>query len=208
MSRLKSWRNARNLLAKLFKSKLSWLLLIGSLLIVYRFYLEYKVILHDPQASSSTLPDSWTQAQTADCAVVLTGGAGRVREGFDMLAQKNVKKLIISGVFTNARLREILPLWPLYGALSEDDVVLEKRSETTYGNAQQSLALVEALKCRDILLITSKLHMYRAYRTFRATFPENIYIQRHSVVSVRYKTSVGENLIEATKSLFYSLWAY
>jgi uncharacterized SAM-binding protein YcdF (DUF218 family) len=172
-----------------------------ALALSYRFYAEYKNILQEPV-------QSWMQNQTADCAVVLTGGAGRVREGFDLLSRQNVKKLIISGVYSNARLREIFPLWPLYGNLNENDVVLEKRSETTYGNAQQSLAIVEALKCRDVLLVTSRLHMHRAYQTFRSAYPENIYLQKHSVVSGRYETSVWENSVEATKSLFYSLWAY
>ncbi len=140
--------------------------------------------------------------------MVLTGGAGRVREGFDLLANHAVKKLIISGVYNFAQLHELMPMWPLYGNLNENDVVLEKRSETTFGNAQQSLAIVEALKCRDVILVTSRIHMYRSYRTFRAAFPENIYLQAHSVVSGHYETLVWENAIEALKSLFYSLWAY
>ncbi|MGZ3786730.1 MAG: YdcF family protein [Bdellovibrio sp.] len=151
---------------------------------------------------------SWQKTITADCAVVLTGGPGRVREGFDLLANKSVKKLVISGVYSNARLREIMPAWSFYGSLNENDVVLDRRSETTFGNAQQSLPIVEALNCRDILLVTSRTHMYRAYRTFRATYPENIYIQKHSIIGGRYETSVWETSFEAIKSLFYSFWAY
>ncbi len=151
---------------------------------------------------------SWSKDQAADCAVVLTGGPGRVREGFDLLANQKIKKLIISGVHSNVQLHELMPLWPVYGALNENDIVLEKRSETTFGNAQQSLAIVEALKCRDILLVTSRLHMHRSYQTFRVTFPDGIYIHPHSVVSGRYETSVLETLNEALKSLFYALWAY
>lgn len=151
---------------------------------------------------------SWARTPTADCAVVLTGGAGRVREGFDLLANQNVKRLIISGVYSNARLREIMPVWSFYGSLSENDVVLDRRSETTYGNAQQSLPIVEALKCRDILLVTSRLHMRRSYKTFRSAFPENIYIQKHAIIGGRYESSGWELGFEALKSLFYSLWAY
>lgn len=151
---------------------------------------------------------SWIKNQTCDCAIVLTGGAGRVREGFDLLSNQAVKKLIISGVHSNVQLRDLMPLWPFYGNINENDVVLEKRSETTYGNAQQSLPIVEALKCRDVLLVTSRIHMHRAYASFRATFPESVYIHPYSVVSGRYETSVWENSLEALKSLFYSIWAY
>lgn len=151
---------------------------------------------------------SWTEAHTADCAVVLTGGAGRVREGFDLLANQNIKKLIISGVNPNSRLREIMPAWSFYGNLREDDVVLERHSQTTYGNAQQSLSIVEALRCRDIILVTSRLHMHRSFKTFRGTYPENIAIIKHAIVSGRYEVGFGEASFEALKSLFYSLWAY
>lgn len=162
---------------------------------------EYKTVNKEPSTA-------WSQTPNADCGIVLTGSSGRVREGFDLLANQNIRKLIISGVFQNARLREILPAWTFYGTLNENDVILERHSETTYGNAQQSLTIVEALHCRDVVLITSQLHMYRSYRTFRSAFPENIEIRKHSVVSGRYQIAFWEILIEAGKSLFYSLWAY
>ncbi|MGZ6469820.1 MAG: YdcF family protein [Bdellovibrio sp.] len=169
--------------------------------VIYRYYDEYQKV------QSETVV-SWQKTLTADCAVVLTGGPGRVREGFDLLANQKIKKLVISGVYSNARMREIMPVWSFYGNLSENDVVLDRRSETTFGNAQQSLPIVEALKCRDILLITSRLHMYRAYNTFRETYPENIYIRKYSIIGGRYESSILEKGFEALKSLFYSLWAY
>jgi uncharacterized SAM-binding protein YcdF (DUF218 family) len=171
------------------------------LAVVFRFISEYRAVVHEPVLG-------WERTQTADCAVVLTGGSGRVREGFDLLSNQLVKKLIISGVNPNSRLREIMPVWSFYGNIHEEDVVLERRSETTYGNAQQSLSIIEALRCRDVILVTSRLHMHRAYRTFRGSYPENIQIYRHAVVSGRFEVGVAESLFEAMKSLFYSLWAY
>lgn len=185
----------------IFRKRTFWALLILALAVVFRFSSEYRDVIDEPVVN-------WTRSQTADCAVVLTGGAGRVREGFDLLSNQNVKKLIISGVNPNSRLREIMPVWGFYGNLKEDDVVLERRSETTYGNAQQSLSIVEALRCRDIILVTSRLHMHRSFKTFRGAFPENIEILKHSVVAGRYEVGFVEASFEALKSLFYSLWAY
>ncbi|WII70829.1 YdcF family protein [Bdellovibrio sp. 22V] len=185
----------------LLRSRSFWVLLLFSGVVIFRYYGEFQKVQNESV-------QSWMKTPSADCAVVLTGGAGRVREGFDLLANQNVKKLVISGVYSNARLREIMPVWSFYGNLSENDVVLDRRSETTYGNAQQSLPIVEALKCRDILLVTSRLHMYRSYRTFRAAFPENIYIKKHAMIGGRYEASVWETGFEALKSFFYSLWAY
>jgi len=188
-------------IAKWLRSKLFWISLAVASFVGYRFYVEYLRVAATPLIS-------WQKQSRADCAVVLTGGSGRVREGFDLLTNKQVKKLIISGVYQNARLREIMPLWAMYGNLSEVDVVLEKRSETTFGNAQQSLPIVEALRCRDILLVTSRVHMHRAHATFKATFPSNIYIYPHAVVGGRYQPSVWEVALETMKSLFYTVWAF
>lgn len=151
---------------------------------------------------------SWKQDQTGDCAVVLTGGPGRVRGGLDLLAQGAVKKLIISGVHPQVRLREIFPVWPYYGDLREEDVILERRSRTTYGNAQQTLPLVEAFGCHDVVLVTSRIHMRRAYKTFRALFPADIRLIPRATLSGSYEPPLPELALETLKSLFYMLWAY
>lgn len=177
--------------------------IIFSFLIVFGWYFSnhIKLILSEPASS-------WLENHSADCAVVLTGGAYRVQEGFDLLSQKQVKKLIISGVNPKASLREIFPQWPYYGSLNEADVVLEKQSMTTYGNAQQSLQLIEALNCRNIVLVTSRLHMYRSFKTFRAILPENIQIYKRAVVSGHYEPLLIDTVVEGLKSVFYSMWTY
>ena len=185
---------------------MSWSLRIGSLVFIlvfaFWFYSEWKRI-------SSQRPTSWVEDHVADCGVVLTGGPGRVREGFDLLAQGQIKKLIISGVHPAAELREIFPEFPFYSAdISESDIILEKRSGTTYGNAQQSLVLVEALRCRDVVLVTSYLHMYRAHKTFRGVFPEKFVFYNRSIVSGSLNASFFDLFNESLKSLFYSIWAY
>lgn len=156
----------------------------------------------------SQLPTAWLVDHTADCAIVLTGAAGRVREGFDLLSQGNIKKLILSGVFPYSKLRDIFPQWPYYGNINEADVILEKRSSTTYGNAQQTLPLIEALRCRDLVLITDRIHMYRALRTFRAIYPPDIPIYDRATIRGTYESEWSKTLAEALKSLFYSIWAY
>lgn len=151
---------------------------------------------------------AWKTDHSADCAVVLTGSHGRVREGFDLLAQRMIKKLIISGVHPQAGLRDIFPEWPFYGNLDLGDVVLERRSTTTYGNIQQSIPLIEALRCRNMIIITSHLHMYRARRTFQAELPALFPIYSRATVSGGITPDFFEILVESSKSLFYSTWAY
>ncbi|MES3037920.1 MAG: YdcF family protein [Bdellovibrionota bacterium] len=174
---------------------------VGSFALGVFFYHEYSII--DRAVRGFNYYD-----HSADCAVVLTGGPTRVREGFDLLSAGKVKKLIISGVHQDVALRDLLPLWPVYGNLNEDDVFLEKRAETTFGNAQQSLPLVEALRCREILLVTSILHMPRAYATFRSSYPDTIDIVPHPVMGQRRYPGWTEVGIESIKSMFYTMFFY
>jgi len=153
-------------------------------------------------------PNSWREDVAADCAVVLTGGPGRVREGLDLLYRGSVKKLIISGVHPKVGLRDIVPLWSIYSGLKEEDVVLERRSGTTYGNALQSLPLIEALHCNNVALVTSHLHMYRSIRTFQSLFPPDFVIYPYAIVGGSLRPSTWDGMAETVKSLFYSLWVY
>ena len=151
---------------------------------------------------------AWDEDYKADCAVVLTGGAGRVREGFDLLSRGSIRKLIISGVHSKVSLRDIFPQWPFYGNLKKEDVILEKISRTTYGNARESWKRVNELQCKDILLITSYLHIYRAQRVFTKLFPVDYPIHTVAVAPQSSRVSADSYVTEAFKSLFYSIWAY
>ncbi|MCB0368554.1 MAG: YdcF family protein [Bdellovibrionales bacterium] len=144
----------------------------------------------------------------ADCAIVLTGGQGRIREGIDLLANKLIKKLIISGVNPNSQFKQIFPMWIYYPEINDSDVILEKRSETTYGNAVQSLPLVELLRCNDVILITSQIHMYRAQRTFQKIYPKEIEIKISPLFLPENSYNLSDIMQETFKSLFYSLWVY
>jgi uncharacterized SAM-binding protein YcdF (DUF218 family) len=172
-------------------------LIISGLLMVFFYAKE----LQNVRAERVT---AWSEDASADCAVVLTGSRGRVKDGLSLLSRGSVRKLILSGVYEKASLRDIYPEWPYYGDLNPDDVFLEKFSQTTYGNALQTLTVVEALKCKDLILITSEPHAYRAYKTFRAIFPKNFKITKRSV----YVADSIDEYFEALKSLFYSIWVY
>ena len=171
------------------------------------FLLSFFFLLELRRISVQTIT-AWDEDYKADCAVVLTGGAGRIREGFDILSRGAIRKLIISGVHSKAVLDEIFPQWPFYGNLNKKDVILEKLSTTTYGNAKQTREWIERLQCRDLLLITSHLHMYRANRVFRKIFSDNYPIHIVAVAPQSSRVSAESYVTEAFKSLFYSLWAY
>ncbi len=174
---------------------------IAIFVLVLAWVHEVRMILRQPITS-------WTEDVSADCAVSLTGGPQRVREGLDLLSRHSVQKLIVSGVHAQSSLRDIFPLLPYYGSLREQDVILERRSQTTFGNAQQTLPLVEALRCRDLVLITSRLHMRRALATFKAEFPKDFPLIVRAVPAINEPPGSDEIAWESLKSLFYSAWAY
>ncbi len=152
--------------------------------------------------------NSWSENHHGDCAVVLTGGAGRIKEGIDLLSTRAVQKLIISGVFKHTDLRDLFSEVPYYGSLREEDILLDKFSKTTFSNALETMTLVEGLHCRDLILITSQVHMYRAYKTFKSVFPKNFPIIQRTVVGSDFTPKKLDIMEEAAKSLFYSMWAY
>ena len=176
-------------------------LFLISVLVVFLYSGEAKKIL-------SQNVNSWTEDAVGDCALVLTGGPNRIREGFDLLAHKSVQKVIISGVNPLSDFKELFPLWPFYPEVHEQDVVLERRSRSTFGNAQQSLPIVQALRCRDVILVTSRIHMYRALRTFHSEFPPSIHIIPRAVVGFTLEPNFYDLSLEILKCGFYSLWAY
>ena len=190
----------------LFYSHFKWLSIVLFCLLLafissFMFLLEFRKIY-------SGKVTVWDENYKADCAVVLTGGTGRVREGFDLLSRKSIRKLIISGVHDKATLREIFPWWPFYGELNPEDVILEKKSKTTYGNARETRKLAFELDCKNLILITSYVHIYRAGKVFKSFFPYNYEIYLAAVAPQSSHISFEAYIIETLKSLFYSLWAY
>lgn len=181
--------------------------IVGVLVFLFISILAY-LLYKESQILQSYGVNSWTEDQSADCAVVLTGGAHRIREGFDLLNQNRIKKLIISGVHPHAQLQDIFPLMDFYSQVDPENVVLERNSQTTYGNAKQSLQIIEALHCRDIILVTSRLHMHRALQVFKASFSKDFPIYPRAVLWKEYHHNFMDLFTESVKSLFYSLWAF
>lgn len=145
---------------------------------------------------------SWTQQTRGDCAVVLTGGAGRVRAGFDLLQRGDVRKLIISGVNPSTTLNDMFPQIDMYPGVQRFNVLIENHSRTTYGNVVQSAPILENLGCKKVILVTSQLHMPRAKKLFEK-YVKGIEFEAHSVYA---EQKFNDLFYEATKTLFYNLW--
>lgn len=169
----------------------------GFVFLIFFFQEEKKVLNYPVGEVVDTLPQF-------DCGVVLTGSAGRIREAFEVLYQKKIKRLIISGVYKDTKLNEIFPQLPFYSDIDPEAVVLEKISGSTYGNAVQTQLVSEAMKCQDLLLMTSDIHMQRAYRMFKVTFPLDYKIGKYHIVNSAKENTLFDVYLETFKSLFYN----
>lgn len=169
----------------------------GLVFLVFFFQQEEKVLNYPTGEIIDTLPQY-------DCGVVLTGSAGRIREAFEVLNQKKIKRLIISGVYKDTKLNEIFPQLPFYNEIDSENIVLEKISGSTYGNAVQTQLVADAMRCDDLLLMTSDIHMQRAYRMFRVTFPLDYKIGKYHIVNMAKENTLFDVYLETFKSLFYN----
>ncbi len=183
--------------SKWFKRKRTIIISLAIIVFALVVYWKTDQIISEPE-------NLWGNNEiSADCGVVLTGAPGRLREGFELLAEKKIKKLIVSGVYKDARMIEIFPYSGYYPEVSLEDIYLEKRSETTFGNARHSMSLVEGLRCRDIILITSQIHMHRAHSIFKIVYPDSMTIKKLTLPNTRSESGLSGLAIEVAKSLFY-----
>lgn len=185
---------------KFYKNKILPGLLTAAFIVLV-FQEKAKVLNYPPNQILDFLPKT-------DCGVVLTGAPGRIREAFEVFAQKKFDKLIISGVYKDTQLHEIFPQLAFYPEINPENIVLEKISGSTYGNAVQSLLVAETLKCKSLLLMTSDLHMHRAYRMFKAGFPGPIKIEKYHIKNSAKGNSFFDIYLETVKSIFYNVIIY
>ncbi|MCJ9428404.1 YdcF family protein [Kordiimonas marina] len=111
-------------------------------------------------------------APHADAIIVLTGGAGRLEAGMDLLARKSAKRLFISGVHPSVVRSELSKLTGADPALFDCCVDLGRIARNTYGNATESRTWVEAHGFHRLILVTADYHMPRSLLLFRHVMPE------------------------------------
>lgn len=130
-------------------------------------YFSYLVSTISPQLTD----------KKADAIIVLTGGAGRINAGVNLLNDKIVEKLFISGVDEAVTLEALATLM----GRDPDDlrccVVLGHMAQTTAQNADEVAAWAKKEKAGIIILVTSDYHMPRAWMEFRRDLPDRIIIR-------------------------------
>jgi uncharacterized SAM-binding protein YcdF (DUF218 family) len=121
-----------------------------------------------------------------DAIVVLTGGRGRIEEGFKLYREHQARYLFLIGVAPAVRKSDLFKGKEEVEA--DDGVILEKSSRNTLENALYARDLVQKQGgISSIMLITSRYHLKRATLLFRNTMPKDIAIYPYPVDSRNLK---------------------
>ena len=111
-------------------------------------------------------PDAMTEA-----IVVLTGGAGRLGAGLELLARGRGEKLFVSGVYRGVEVAEILRASRQSPEKLECCVELGHDAVDTRGNANETGQWMAAEGFTSLRLVTASYHMPRSRVEFRRAIP-------------------------------------
>lgn len=118
-----------------------------------------------------------------DAIVVLTGSAGRVNTGLDLLQDGSTQQLFISGVDPRVDVKTLVDLWKDTQPQTIDEsspvalpccIVLGADAKNTKENAAESAFWIASMdkQIASIRLVTADYHMPRAIMEFHHTLPE------------------------------------
>lgn len=112
----------------------------------------------------------------ADAIFVLTGGEGRIQEGFRAWSRGAARELYILGAEHRVPIARILPEASLLPAEALARVHVEGWSVNTLENAFSAKSAVGEGKYSSVILVTSDYHIPRAYLVFRKVLPMDVSI--------------------------------
>jgi uncharacterized SAM-binding protein YcdF (DUF218 family) len=125
-------------------------------------------------------------ARRTDAIVVLTGGSGRIRQGFELLEQDRAQQLFVSGVERSVEVAELLRIDRIAPPELACCVVLGYKAGDTRGNALETAIWMREQGFASLRLVTAAYHMPRSLLEFRYAMPE-IEILPHPVFTKSFK---------------------
>ena len=105
---------------------------------------------------------------SSDVIIVLGGGGNaRIEYGVSLFRLGYANKILFTGYDAHSMAR-----YALYLGVSNADILLEDRSNTTYDNAKNSLEIMRTQGFRSVMIVTSCYHTRRANIIFKHAFRE------------------------------------
>jgi uncharacterized SAM-binding protein YcdF (DUF218 family) len=112
----------------------------------------------------------------ASAIVVLTGGAGRIDKGIELLLEHRAPRMLISGVGKNTNLYALDEVSKQFdkGIIEslKDKIDLGYKADTTRNNAYETKEWLTKHNIDNFILVTSDYHMPRSLIKFKSIMPE------------------------------------
>ena len=108
----------------------------------------------------------------AEGIVALTGGASRIQDALQLLAEGRGRRLLITGVNPATSRRELLRLAPGLDLLFDCCVDLDRRAMNTIGNAEETRKWAERRGFRSLIIVTSAYHVPRSMAELNRAMPD------------------------------------
>lgn len=147
-----------------------------------------------------------------DAIVSLAGAAGRLDRGLDLLLEGKADVLLLSGTGKGATLQDIFPGRDVTNLESGQVILLESRSTSTYENAIEAWAVLNARgggnAPREIVLLTSNYHMLRSQYVFHRVFPDDVGIHPYPVAKEHFARGKWWKDGRARKTVFVEYMKY
>ena len=124
----------------------------------------------------------------ADAIFVLTGGEGRIQEGYRAWSAGAARELYILGAGRNVPVSSILPAVGSLPAGMLSRIHVEGWSENTLENAFSAKSSVGEGRYSSAILVTSDYHVPRALLAFRKVLPPGVSLH---VIRVRGEGGAG-----------------
>lgn len=112
---------------------------------------------------------------TADGIVVLTGGAERIAQAFDLLAGGRARRLLVTGVNQATRAQDLAAARPDPSAgrdLVRCCVDLDRNALNTLGNALETARWARQNRFGSLIVVTASYHMPRTLMELRRALPD------------------------------------
>ena len=121
------------------------------------------------------------EGATGDAAIVPTGAAGRIEHGIELLEQRKVKAMLVTGVDPEVRPGEFAVQFEVPPSLMECCITLGSSAVDTRGNATETAEWLADRQFKSIRLVTSDWHMRRARVELARSLPADVTIRSDAV---------------------------
>ena len=147
--------------------------IVAALVLIYAFgFLAFAVTLPSPAAKAET-----------DAVVVLTGGAGRIARGLEVVEGGMAKEMFVSGVDPEVKPGEFADQFEVPSRLMNCCVTLGQLAVDTRSNAGEVAQWLQDKEFTSVRLVTTDWHMARAYSEMASTLPAGTSVLKDAVVS-------------------------